>query len=66
MVCRISASAMGVPWNFPSRSWDTLAQQPARPPGGHGEDTHGLGAEQTASGKAIYTFDVPGTPLRIR
>ncbi len=27
-------------------------------------DGHGLGAEQTASGKAIYTFDVPDTPLR--
>lgn len=25
---------------------------------------HGVGAEQTQSGKAIYTFDVPGTPLR--
>lgn len=30
---------------------------------GHG-DGHGLGAEQVTSGKAIYTFDVPTTPLR--
>ena len=27
-------------------------------------DGHGLGAAQTTSGKAIYTFDVPSTPLR--
>jgi 3',5'-cyclic AMP phosphodiesterase CpdA len=27
-------------------------------------DGHGVGAEQTKSGKAIYTFDVAGTPLR--
>ena len=28
------------------------------------QDGHGVGPEQTASGKAIYTFDVDGTPLR--
>ncbi len=27
-------------------------------------DGHGVGAAQIASGKAFYTFDVPGTPLR--
>lgn len=27
-------------------------------------DGHGVGADQTKSGKAIYTFDVQGTPLR--
>lgn len=27
-------------------------------------DGHGVGSEQTKSGKAIYTFDLPGTPLR--
>lgn len=27
-------------------------------------DGHGLGTEQESSGKAIYTFDVPNTPLR--
>ncbi|MBI4953683.1 MAG: metallophosphoesterase [Myxococcales bacterium] len=27
-------------------------------------DGHGIGAAQVASGKAYYTFDVPGTPLR--
>ncbi len=27
-------------------------------------DGHGLGAAQVAAGKATYTFDVPGTPLR--
>jgi Calcineurin-like phosphoesterase len=27
-------------------------------------DGHGIGAEQVAAGKANYTFDVPGTPLR--
>ena len=28
------------------------------------EDGHGVGAAQTQSGKAIYTFDAPGSPLR--
>jgi 3',5'-cyclic AMP phosphodiesterase CpdA len=28
------------------------------------QDGHGIGDEQVASGKAIYTFDVDGTPLR--
>ena len=28
-------------------------------------DGHGIGAAQIASGKATYTFDVPGTPLRL-
>jgi 3',5'-cyclic AMP phosphodiesterase CpdA len=28
------------------------------------QDGHGIGAEQTQSGKAIYTFDVDGTQLR--
>jgi 3',5'-cyclic AMP phosphodiesterase CpdA len=28
------------------------------------KDGHGLGAEQTSGGKATYTFDVAGTPLR--
>lgn len=27
-------------------------------------DGHGIGPDQVASGKAIYTFDVPDTPLR--
>jgi len=27
-------------------------------------DGHGVGSEQTASGKAIYTFDAPGSSLR--
>ena len=27
-------------------------------------DGHGIGADQVASGRANYTFDVPGTPLR--
>ena len=29
----------------------------------HG-DGHGIGAEQVSAGRAFYTFDVPGTPLR--
>ncbi len=28
------------------------------------QDGHGIGAEQKASGRATYTFDVDGTPLR--